>query len=146
MSEATLPQIWHTSVKTCRLVKTTRNIVHFVETRRHIFGQARMRPRNMLGQILIKSLQHNVNFCQIGMPFFQGAYFLGNKKKMVCFRSTWLVSSNVFCQSKIPGRGLQIWPSRWPSRHGRPDMTFETLPSRMVYRLVPGPSKALFCD
>ena len=49
VSEATLSQIWHKSVKTCRLV----------ETRRHILGQAKlprkMRPRNILGEILIEN-------------------------------------------------------------------------------------------
>ncbi|MEC7216112.1 MAG: hypothetical protein VXW26_17005 [SAR324 cluster bacterium] len=40
MPETTLSQIWHMPVKTCRLVETRRTILRFVETRRHILGQA----------------------------------------------------------------------------------------------------------
>ena len=46
MSEATLSQIWHTSVKTCRLVETRCKILRVVETRRHILGQARITTKN----------------------------------------------------------------------------------------------------
>ena len=46
LSETTLSQIWHLSLKTCRLVEARRKILRFVETRRHILGQARITTKN----------------------------------------------------------------------------------------------------
>ena len=43
---------------------------------------------------------------------------------MACFRSTWLVYSNGCCQTNR-WRGLQICPSRWPSRQALPDIAFQ---------------------
>ena len=58
VSETTLSQIWHISVKTCRLVETRRKILRFVETRRHILGPAIISTKNAgpehFGSILVK--------------------------------------------------------------------------------------------
>ena len=128
MPEATLSQIWHTSVKTCRLVETRRKILRFVGTRHHILCQARITTKNAAAEHFgsnvdqksskLNRILSNWHSIFPGYVFFRG-------KEMTCFQSTLLVSSSVFWPIKASRRGLQIWPSIWPRRHGLPDMAFQ---------------------
>ena len=54
----------------------------------------------------------------------------GKKKKMACFRSTWLVCSNGFFATQRSSEGssnmaFQMVFQKWLSRHDLPDMAFQ---------------------
>ena len=136
MPETTLSLILTISVKTCRLVEARRKILRFVETRRHIFGRARISTKNAgpehFGSNLVIFLPKIdkilATFHQFGMVFFQGACFCWKKTK-------WLVSE---------ARGLVRFLVVFFGARTCQNMVLGLIRTLMAPNLDPRPSPGIF--
>ena len=126
LSETTLSQIWHMPVKTCRLVETRRTILRFVETRRHILGQARITTKNpgadYVGSIFDQKSSKLGQLLSNWHAIFSGCVFFPEKnRKWHVSEAHGLYLPMFFCQSKILGGVF-----KYGLPDGLPEMAFQT--------------------